>query len=93
MEIEFLFGNHKFWENTMKKHGCKDKPLASILKKRDLVIVNLSQIHTLSYQQKISFDELFANALAHEIFHILIMDEVQTNANEEENIIDRIVTF
>jgi len=84
--IEHLFAEHKFWENTKKKLELplQELLMGSILKKRSLVLVNLTDTWTYCRTTRQRFDLIYAKVLAHELFHLIAMDEVQAQKDGEE---------
>lgn len=93
-EIEFLFGNHEFWENTRKKYNLPEGSLSmgNIIIKYDLVVINLTKTSEYSNITKEDFDEVLAKTIAHEIVHFEIMEEnLNVSEEQEEYIINRLI--
>ena len=92
-EIEYLFGNHKFWENTRKKHGVQESPCSSILKKYNMILINLTQTFDLTENFPLEFDNLIAQIITYEIIRFEIIDEVTVSEGSEEFILDKLIDF
>jgi hypothetical protein len=92
-QIGHLFGENQFWDNTRKKHNIpRQGPLmGSTLKKRNLVLVNLTDTWIYCKDTRQRFDLIYAKVIAHELFHLIIMDEVLAEKDCEEWVVSRAI--
>ena len=56
-----------------------------------MVVINLSDLHRYCTKLSKPFDKICADAIAHEIFHLNIMDELKASIDSEEWIIAKLV--
>ncbi len=88
IEVVCLFGKNKFWENTRDKFKLDKSPLlGNCLLKYNLAVINLTDICKYIQMYNLKFEDVFTNAVIHETLHLLIMKEISTPAEAEEEII------
>jgi len=96
IKVEHLFGNHKFWENTKNKFNLPSGSLlGSILKKWNMVVVNLSDLWYYCLESNNKFEDIYSKTIAHEIFHINMMEEKsideKIDGEKEDMVISKII--
>jgi|SRR3989338_2950443 len=94
LKLEFLFGKHKFLQNARKNLNIRAGPLlACVILEKKIVAVNLTDTYHYCKAMHVPFDRVFANMMAHEVLHLEIFKEGLSNGEQEERIIEKVVSF